>query len=108
VEQGTDSLSRECCKLSLHDLSCREFGISCNRRITTDLVEDFLRKPGGRSVFVSHSMDNGNSLSLTTSGEEELGRLVEMEEEESGKEHHECEGAHSVDKISPSLIDRVA
>jgi len=52
-------------------------------------------------------MDNGNGFSLTASGEKEFGRLVEMEEEESRQEHDECEGAHSVDEISPSLIDRI-
>jgi len=54
-------------------------------------------------------VDGSHSLRLTTSGEEELRRLVQMEEEETADEHEEGQCAESDVEVSPaSVVSAVA
>jgi hypothetical protein len=52
-------------------------------------------------------VNDSNSLGLSSARKQELGRLEEVEEEESRAEETQGQGAHGVDEVSPALIDGV-
>ena len=104
VEKRTDTLSRELASGTLDDIQSTKLVVLSHIRVTADLVQDVLGQPGGSLVGSSNSLNNTNSFSLTTSREQELGRLEEIEEEESEDEHQEGDGAQSQDEITPAPI----
>jgi hypothetical protein len=53
-------------------------------------------------------MHNGNGLILPAPGEEELGRFVEVEQEEATHEHEEGKPSKGIGQISPAPIFRAA
>lgn len=73
-------------------------------RVSANLVEDLLGEPGGRLVLVGDSVDCGNGLILATARDQELGRLVEREEEESAHKHRESDGTQREDEVSPTPV----
>lgn len=90
-EQRLDLLNRESLEGSLDDLDGRERLLLVLLWISANLVHDLLSEPGGGLVLVGDSLHCGHGLILTTAGDEELGGLVESEEEETAKEHGECD-----------------
>ena len=61
--------------------------------ITTDLVQNVFRQPRLGTVLVRDTVHGRDGLSLSSFGEQELWRFVEMEEEESADEHSKGDGA---------------
>ena len=74
--------------------------------VATDLVQDLLGEPGLLAVVVGNSVDDGDGFGLATAGQEEFGRLEEVEQEEAGGKHAEGEGTDDVDEVAPSLVAR--
>ena len=74
--------------------------------VAADLVEDVFGEPGLGLVEVGDSVDYGDGLGLSAAGEEELGRLEQVEEEEAADEHEEGDAADDVDEVTPALVDR--
>lgn len=51
-------------------------------------------------------MDDRDGFGLSATGQQELGRLEQVEEEEAADEHEEGDAADDVDEVAPALVDR--
>ncbi len=70
----------------------------------TEFVEQVNGEPGGGLVLAGNSLDSSNGLILATAGDEELGGLVEGEQEEATQEHGEGDGTQGEDEVSPAPV----
>ena len=103
VEERADTLAGELAQIALDDLGSRQRHL-CNFLVATDLVQDLLGEPCLLPIVVGNSVDDGDGFSLATAGQEEFGRLEEVEEEEAGSKHAEGKSADDVDEVAPSLV----
>lgn len=69
---------------------------------TTNRIQDIFGQPRRAFVEVSDTVHDSNSLSLTSLGQQELGRFEQMEEEKSADEHDHGECAHGQNQIPPA------
>jgi hypothetical protein len=60
-----------------------------------------------KSLLVRDPVDDGHGLGLSPAGEQEFGRLEEVEEEEARAEEAQGQGPHGVDEVSPALVHGV-
>lgn len=102
AEEWTDALTRELVQLPLDDLASRQFRVWHLIRMSTDSIENVLRKPRLRLVEVRNAVDDGDGLPLPAAREQELWRFEEVEEEEAADEHREGDGAERDGKVSPA------
>ena len=105
IEEGLDAVARELAQVALDDLKGREL-LADDLGVAANLVEDVFGEPGLALVEVGDSVDYGDGLGLSAAGEEELGRLEQVEEEEAADEHEEGDAADDVDEVTPALVDR--
>jgi hypothetical protein len=109
LEQGPEALHGESAKGTLDNFENAELDVfSGNFLVAADLVENVLGEPGVGVVVVRDTVNGGNGLGLATARQQELGRLVKMEEEEAADEHEECDGPESQDEVSPAPVIRHA
>jgi hypothetical protein len=74
------------------------------RRVTANLIENVHGEPGLGLVLVGNPVDCSNGVLLATPGKQELGGLVEMEQEEAADKHENGQGAHGEHEVSPAHI----
>ncbi|GMF74269.1 unnamed protein product [Aspergillus oryzae] len=105
VEEGRlDTFQGELGKVSCDDLlDCKSLLFDFFR-VATDLVEDVLGEPGLLLVLVGNAVDSMDSLGLATTREQELRRLVEVEEEETTEEHGKGQSTQGEDQVSPPHV----
>ena len=72
--------------------------------VSSNFVHNFLSEPCCRLVFIGNALNCSDSLVLAAPGHEELGRFIEGEEQEAGKEHGKCDSTQGQDKISPAHV----
>ena len=106
VEQRLDAVAGELAQVALDDLDGGQF-LGHDLGVTADLVENVLGEPGLALVEVGDSMHHGYGFGLSAAGEEELGRLEQVEEEEAADEHEEGDAADDVDEVAPAHVGRV-
>lgn len=108
-KQWRDSLPGKAPKLPLDDLSRAEFRIRHYLRVSANFIQNIHGQPGFAFVFVGDTMDGSHSLGLASSSEEVLGRLVEMEEEETTDKHEKGKCTESNGEVPPpSVVGAVA
>jgi hypothetical protein len=103
-EQRADALQRELGQVSLDDFLVAERLGDVLLGITANLIENVHGEPGLGLVLVGNPVDCSNGFILATTGEQELGGLIEMEQEEAADEHDNSQGAHSEHEVSPAHI----
>jgi hypothetical protein len=72
--------------------------------LPTDFVKDFLGQPSLCPIVMGNPVHCRYSFSLSPLGQQEFGRLEEVEEEEAACEHAEGKAAHGVIQITPSHV----
>lgn len=102
-EQRSDLLDGEPRERPLDDLHDGQLLGVGHLGDATELVEELNREPGGSPVLLRDPLDGGDGLVLAAAGHEELGRLVEGEEE-AGQEHAEGDGAQGQDEVAPAPV----
>lgn len=103
-KERSNLLSRELGQGPLDNLPVTELLVGHLFWIATNLIENVDGEPGLGSVLVRDAMDSSNGLLLAATREKVLGRLIEVEEEETADEHEECDGTKSEGKISPAHV----
>ena len=92
-EKRRDTLERKLGNRPLQDLLVAELDFRHFLSTSTNFIEHLNGKPGLGLVLVGNSLDCGHSLILTAPRKQEFGRLVQVEEKETGNEHDKCDGA---------------
>lgn len=90
--------------MPLDDLGNRQRLLGNFVGVSANLVQDVDREPGLLLVLEGHGVHGRNGIGLAASGQQELGRLVQVEEEETAHEHGERDGAESEDQPTPTLV----
>jgi hypothetical protein len=103
-KQWPDSVPGEAPKLPVNNLSSAELLFGYYSGLSANLIQDIHGQPSFTSVLIGDTMDGSHCLSLASSGEEVLGRLVKMEEEETTDEHEEGKCAESDGEVPPAFI----
>lgn len=103
-EQGADAVKRELGHVSLEDFFVAKGLGLVLLRVTANLIENVDGEPGLGLVLVGNPVDCSNGLLLATTGKQELGGLVEMEQEEAADKHDHGQGAHGEHQVSPAHI----
>lgn len=104
VEERANTLGGELAGGTLDDVDSAELSILGDIGVTTNLVKDLLGQPSSSLVVGSNALNNVNSLGLATTRKQELGRLKQIEEEESDDEHAEGKSAESQDEVTPAPV----
>ena len=74
MEESPETLHRETAEGALDDLEDAELDVfSGDFLVAADLVENILGEPSVRLVVVRNTVDGGDSLSLATARQQELG-----------------------------------
>lgn len=103
-EQWRDSLPGKAPKLSLNDRDRTELLTGNNLRVPTYFIQDIHGQPRFAFVLIGDAVNGSHSFGLASASEEVLGRLVEMEEEETTYEHGEGEGSESNREVPPASV----
>lgn len=72
--------------------------------MATNLIENVCGEPSRGLVLVCDALDRRYGLILATPGEQELGRLVQVKEEETRKEHDKGNRSQGEDQVSPAHV----
>lgn len=72
--------------------------------MASNLVENVCAEPSRSLVLVRDALDRCHGLILATPGKQELGRLVQVKEEETRKEHDKGNRSQGENQISPTHI----
>jgi len=105
IEERLDAVAGEFTQVALYDFEGRELLVD-DLRVAADLVENVFGEPGLALVEVGDSVDDRDGFSLPAAGEEEFGRLEQVEKEEAADEHEEGDASDDVDEVTPALVGR--
>lgn len=103
-KERSNALHRELRKVSLGNLLVGKFLRSAFLWVSTDFVEDFHGEPGLGLVLVGDALNGRDGLLLTATRQQELRRLVQMEQEETADKHDEGDGTKGQDQVSPAHV----
>ena len=103
-KQRGNLLVGEAFQRPLDDLAVRESLLRVLLGITTDLVQDLLGEPGLGLVLVGDALHRRDGLILPSARHQELGRLVQGEQEEPAEEHGKGDGPQREHEVSPAPV----
>lgn len=103
-EKTPHALQRELGHVPLDNLLATKILADFFFRVTTNLVENVVGKPGRFAVLVSNALDCNYGIVLIATGEQELGRFIKMEKEEAAQEHTKGNSAYCEYQIPPAHV----
>ena len=103
-EQRSDLLHGELGQRALQDLRGGKVLFLAILGSSADLLQDLHREPGLLLIVMGDTVNSCDSVLIPALGDEELGRFVQLEKEESTHPEHHGDGTKGKNKVSPAHV----